>query len=284
MVVSPVESRMLEDRIRRPNHGVMITPSSPSKLCLADAVRYTSNKSTILQSAREAAALRVLTLNNGFDYSGEDQATRTAILYFKVGDKYFFAIDDEPDETNIVLSRTQEGFDFCDVKGVWFLPIGDGHVKKILKRAESRERLGEIRIPNIESNSLYITGFARTSLQPNYVDLSLKADNSGRCSFTMDSLIQSALGDYTEHYADLLRSTRHHVARLRVYPRSEYPGSKGLLMDGFEEAMARCVGNRIKDYVQVRAIFLSKGNGIYARANFCDSLGYARGLVNVEPN
>lgn len=273
----------LDERVRRASQGIMISKGSITKVYLPEAVKYARDHGAVLQSAREAAALRVITSGSGFDHSGEDQATRTAILYFIDKDRYCFAVDDEPDDSNIILSRAQDGYSSCYEKGVWILPKSDSDVAKILRRAERSGRIGEINIPNIETQSLYVTGFQKVSLQPNFVRLGLGVNNLGQCDFTSDGVVRATLGDYTTHYTDLLRGAKHKTAELRTYPRTEYPGSKGMLMDGFYEAMSRRICERVQDFVQVRAVFLSRANGIYARANF-DSLGFARGLVNAEPS
>ncbi|MCK4670297.1 MAG: hypothetical protein KAT43_03760 [Nanoarchaeota archaeon] len=124
--------------------GVEFTEHSDEYLVWPRAVEFAAAQGDgfILHSAREAAAF-------GIEADGEHdadlyQATRTTFLGFKVGDKFYGAIDDTVDpEKNIVLARAQEGFESHSNDGKYLLPVTDALVRGALQRAEQTGRIAE---------------------------------------------------------------------------------------------------------------------------------------------
>lgn len=124
--------------------GVEFTEHSKEWLDWPNAVRFAAEQGNgaILQSAREVAAFRI-------EAEGEHdadlyQATRNVALYFKVGDKFYCAIDDIADaEQNIVTARAQEGYKSHSNDGKYLLPFTDSLVKGSLLRAEKTGRIVE---------------------------------------------------------------------------------------------------------------------------------------------
>src|SRR5262249_47658828 len=70
------------------------TATAAEHLALPDAVAYAAAHGGVLQSAQEAVAFRLAA--KGADQADELQSTRTAAMYFKDGNTFFIAFDDDP--------------------------------------------------------------------------------------------------------------------------------------------------------------------------------------------
>ncbi|MBW2978729.1 hypothetical protein KY304_01300 [Candidatus Woesearchaeota archaeon] len=139
------KTRIIKYELENPHFkGVEFTEHSNEWLDWPKAVRFASEQGdgSILQSAREAAAFRIEAEG---DYDADlYQATRNVALYFKVGDKFYCAIDDIADpEQNIVIARAEESFKSHSNHGKYILPVNDSLVKGVLSRAEKTGRIVE---------------------------------------------------------------------------------------------------------------------------------------------
>jgi hypothetical protein len=124
--------------------GLTFTGSSKEYLEWPKAVKFCADKNSVLQSLREAVGFRAEA--NGADDADKYQVTRTVAVYFtdKSGKRYV-AFDDIADpKKNIILARVREGYDACEKKNVWHLPMNDKHVKQIMARAEKDGRVIEV--------------------------------------------------------------------------------------------------------------------------------------------
>ncbi|MCK4670267.1 MAG: hypothetical protein KAT43_03610 [Nanoarchaeota archaeon] len=106
----------------------------------------------ILQSAREHGAFEIEAQNSthsdwkNWTYGASLlQSTRTVVLYFKVGDKFYAAIDDtiNPDD-NIVMACSRLGLKMYEQDGKFLLYISHSVVKNALLRAEKSGRIVEV--------------------------------------------------------------------------------------------------------------------------------------------
>ncbi|MBW2986142.1 hypothetical protein KY333_02115 [Candidatus Woesearchaeota archaeon] len=140
------ETRIIKYELENPDFaGVEFTEHSDKWLTWPDAVRFAAEQGdgAILQSSREAAAFRIEA--KGKHDADKYQSTRNVALYFKVGDKFYCAIDDIADsEQNIVIARAQEGYNSHSNNDKYLLPVTDSLVKGALSRAEKTGRIVEV--------------------------------------------------------------------------------------------------------------------------------------------
>jgi hypothetical protein len=110
--------------------------SSQKLLRLPDAVDFCKKKGGVLQSAREAVAMRIAM--NGEDFANEYQMTRTAAIYFKQGNDFFVAFNDDPVE-NILLTQSAKE----DEIHLNFNPLVQkrGLLKAMIDRAEKNDHV-----------------------------------------------------------------------------------------------------------------------------------------------
>ncbi|MCK4670268.1 MAG: hypothetical protein KAT43_03615 [Nanoarchaeota archaeon] len=139
------ETRIIKYELKNPSFkGVEFTGHSNEWLNWPKTVRFATEQGdgAILQSAREAGAFRIEA--NGEHDADVYQATRNVALYFKMGGKFYCAIDDIADpEQNIVIARAQEGYKSHSNERKYLLPVNDSLVKPALSRAEKTGRIVE---------------------------------------------------------------------------------------------------------------------------------------------
>ena len=189
------ETRIIKYELENPSfRGVEFTEHSNEWLTWPKAVKFAAEQGdgAILQSAREAGAFRI-------EADGEHnidlyQTTRAIALYFKVGDKFYCAIDDVVDpEQNIVLARAQEGFESHSSEGKYLLPVTDSLVKGSLLRAEKTGRI------------------VRTTESP----LELKTKEVDKKSeFGQNDWNKAILLDVAESYAQMLNKRGYEIGRV----------------------------------------------------------------------
>lgn len=190
------ETRIVKYEIENPSlKGVEFTEPSREYLVWPKAVEFAAGqgKDSILASVFERGAFRVEA--EGKHDADLYQATRTVALYFKVGGKFYAAIDDTVDpEQNIVISRAQPGFKSHSQNGKYLLPISDALVKGALLRAEKSGRIVEA---NAESP---------LELKTKQVD--------GRSDFGQNDWNKAILLDVAEPYAQMLSQRGYDIGRV----------------------------------------------------------------------
>lgn len=164
------------------------TERSQDDLTLVEAVSFSMKQGAVLQSAREAALYRAAYGSEGHEL------TRTWALYFKHGGEFYVAIDDTSDTSNIMLTRSREGYEVCKAKKLrkerkkkgrdWILGRTDGHVEHAILRAENDGRIHPV-------------GFSQ---------LELATSNEGASEFGSHPIVKSLLGDAAESYAAFLHN------------------------------------------------------------------------------
>lgn len=128
---------------RKGFEDVEFTESSQVPLDLSAAVNFAAVHGAILQSAREAVAFYVEA--DGQEKANDSYATRTAVIFIKEGSRKYAVFDDIADKRkNIVLARSNEGYESYTTNYCWILPRTDKHVRAILKRANQSLRLVEV--------------------------------------------------------------------------------------------------------------------------------------------
>ena len=193
------ETRIIKYELDRPafleDHpdfvGVEFTEHSKEWLNWPDAVEFAfeQGNGAILQSAREAAAFRIEA--EGKHDADLYQATRNVALYFKVGDKFYCAIDDVIDpEQNIVIASAEEGFKSHLNEDKYLLPVTDSLVKGVLSRAEKTGRIVEATESPLE--------------------LKTKAVN-GKSEFGQNDWNKAILLDMAEPYAGMLNKRGYEI-------------------------------------------------------------------------
>jgi frataxin-like iron-binding protein CyaY len=159
----------------------VFTGTSAKYLALPDAVHFANARNTILQSAAEAVAFRIAA--NGHDFANDYHITRTAALYFRDGDRCSIAFDDSDDpEQNILLARSQEGYDAHRKNGKWLVSKSDPCITSALERAAR-------------------TGRIVAAPQKNLVQLLMRTDWSGTSEYGNSPSIRAMIGDLSEPYA-----------------------------------------------------------------------------------
>ncbi|MBS3125300.1 hypothetical protein J4211_03540 [Candidatus Woesearchaeota archaeon] len=224
--------------------NVTFTDSSPEFLTWNDAVKFADERNAILQSAREGLALRIEA--NGQDHASDYQLTRTAVAYVKVDGKWYAAFDDSTNkEQNIILARSQEGYNAHKSNNKWLLPKTDAHVAGILDRAEKAGRIVEVKESPLE----------------------LATKQTGEKSpFGQNEVMQAIAGDVAEPYAHFLNNKGYKNGF--VYTLT--PESLEQLGVTNDNAEMRAVGLGVSDYIY----------GLVAGNQF-DYNGRARGVVHV---
>jgi hypothetical protein len=174
-------------------NGVEFTEHSKEYLAWPKAVKFAAERGGILQSAREAGAFRVDA--NGEHNANDYQATRAVALGFKVGNKFYFAIDDTIDPAkNIVIARVQEGYDRHNAERKFLLPVTDALVKGALLRAEKTGRI-------VEANTA------------SPLELKTKAV-SGKSEFGQNDWNKAILLDVAEPYAQMLSQSGYDIGHV----------------------------------------------------------------------
>jgi hypothetical protein len=147
------------------------------------AVVFGSRNNGILQSCREAGAFRIEAEEK--DDANFYQATRTGVVYFKAGDRFYAAIDDTVDPAqNIVIARAEDGYKSHQKTKKFILPVSDALVRGVLSRAEKTGRIVEVG--------------AESALE-----LKTKAV-SGKSEFGQNDWNKAILADVSEPYAQML--------------------------------------------------------------------------------
>jgi hypothetical protein len=132
---------------------LIFTESSTEHLTLPPSVQFATDRDSVLQSAREAWAFRISA--NGTLESNLYQSTRTAAIGVKIDGDYYIAIDDNHDSTtNILLARTQEGYDSHRTIGKWLVPKSDCFIKAMLSRAEQEKRIVRAPLDRLELSTI----------------------------------------------------------------------------------------------------------------------------------
>jgi hypothetical protein len=167
--------------------GVEFTEYSKRGLDWPEAVKFAANQGdgAILQSVREAGAFRI-EADGAYD-AKVHPATRSAALYFKMGDKFYCAIDDIADsEQNIIIARAQKGFKSKSdsYNGTHLLPVNDSLVKGALSRAEKTGRIVE-------------------ATENNILELRTKTFD-GKSEFGQNDWNRAILLDFAEPYAEMI--------------------------------------------------------------------------------
>jgi len=163
--------------------GMTFSRRSDNYLGWPEAVVFGSKNNGILQSAREAGAFRIEA--EGKAAADFYQATRTGVVYFKAGDKFYAAIDDTVDPAqNIVIARAEDGYKSHRQTDKFILPVSNKLVKGVLSRAEKAGRIVEV-----------------ASESP----LELKTKSvRGKSEFGQNDWNKAILADVNEPYAQML--------------------------------------------------------------------------------
>jgi len=170
-----------EYRIDTPgSEDLVYTGSSLEYLALPDAVRYATDRNSILQSASEAIAFRLAA--QGAASANDFHVTRTAALYCKEQQQYFVAFDDDPAE-NILLARAQEGYDAHTSTRTWLVPRDDPHITAALARAHKSNRILPL---------------------PMEDHVCLNTARTGASAYGTNAFIRATIGDLAEPYARFL--------------------------------------------------------------------------------
>jgi len=167
------------------------TLSSEREVALPDAVHYACERNSILQSAREAAALRLEA--GDFDHATAPQVTRTLALYFTDANHAYVAIDDHPTE-NILLSRAQEGHESHHTKRNWLVPKNDPLITATLDRAAKDTRI----VP----------------LQPEECTVLATSEQNDTSPYAANPLVRAIFGDIAQPYAQFLAQNGHNPTRV----------------------------------------------------------------------
>ncbi|MBS3125379.1 hypothetical protein J4211_03970 [Candidatus Woesearchaeota archaeon] len=227
--------------------NVKFTESSPGYLTWQNAVKFAEERGAVLQSAREGLALRIEA--NGQDNANDYQATRTAVAYVKVDGKWYAAFDDVANpEQNIILARSQEGYNAHKSNNNWLLPKTDKHVAGILDRAEKAGRIVEVKESPLELST--------RPVHPN-----------GSSAFGQNKVVQAFTGDIAESYANFL----HRKGYKNSFVYTLTPKSLEQLGVTNDDAEVRAVGLG----GNVVIIYLNANN------RFSND-GRARGVVHVD--
>jgi hypothetical protein len=141
----------------------VFTDSSREDLTFPQAVAFAQIRSSVLQSARDAAALRIAA--QGANDNNLYQATRTMALYLKDDHGYRVAFDDSNNPAeNILLARAQEGYDAHKTTGKWLVSKQDPLIKGALHRAATAGRVipvpleHEVRLATVPRDSISAYG------------------------------------------------------------------------------------------------------------------------------
>lgn len=244
------EKRIIKYELENPCFkGVEFTEHSYKWCTWPEAVEFAAEQGdgAILQSAREAGAFRIEA--EGKHDADLYQATRNVALYFKVGDKFYCAIDDIADpEQNIVIARAQDGFKSHSNKGAYLLPVNDSLVKGVLSRAEKTGRIVEATESPLE--------------------LETKAVN-GKSEFGQNDWNRAIWLDVAELYAQMLNNRGYEIGRVwSLTPES----LEEIGVDG-NSVEVRPVGLGVYDYYNVC--------GVDAYCRFC-YVGRSRGVRHAK--
>jgi len=176
--------------------GVEFTESSKKDLFWPEAVKFAADQNAILQSVREAGAFRI-EAEGKYD-ADNTQATRTGVIYFKDGSKFYVAFDDIPDaRQNIILACVQEGYDASSKRRELLVSKKDKQIAQLLKRAEKNDRIGQIAKNPVE-NALDVMA----------LELATKA-SAGSSEFGSNKVVQALFGDVAELYAGMLHKRNY---------------------------------------------------------------------------
>lgn len=189
------ETSIIKYELENPSfEGVEFTEHSNEWLTWPKAVEFAAEQGdgAILQSAREAGAFRI-EAEGKYD-ADLYQATRNVALYFKMGDKFYCAIDDIADtEQNVVIARAQEGYKSHSNNDTYLLPVTDSLVKGVLSRAEKTGRIVEATESPLE-------------LKTQEVD--------GKSEFGQNDWNKAILLDVAEVYAKMLNKRGYGIGRV----------------------------------------------------------------------
>ena len=173
--------------------GVTFSRSSDGYLVWPKAVVFGGKNNGILQSMREAGAFRIEAERK--DDADLYQATRTGVVYFKAGDKFYAAIDDTVDPAqNIVVARAKDGYKSYSQNNKFVFPVSNKLVRGVLSRAEKAGRIVEV-----ETES----------------PLELKTKSvSGKSEFGQNDWNKAILVDVSEPYAQMLNKRGDNIGRV----------------------------------------------------------------------
>jgi len=229
---------------------LVFTESTSEYLSLPQSVMVAMERTSVLQSAREAWAFRISA--QGSLESNLYQSTRTAALGVKIDGDYYLAIDDNNDPAaNILLARAQEGYDSHRTTGKWLVPRSDPLIKAMLSRAEQGQRI--VTAPN------------------DTMELSTIPGRDGASAWGTHPLTQAILGkDLTERVATYL--SNKNFTNGYVWALSPAKLAK-LGVDDNRVDVRRVVvgGDDIFNY----------SGSLYAD-DLCDDGGLARGVRNIS--
>lgn len=171
---------------RKGFEDTIFTDSSNNDVFWKDAVAFSQEKGTVLQSLIEAIAFRLEAQGTEQEEvaNNNHQATRTGAFYFLDKGNLFVAIDDIADpRKNIVIARVKEGRE-ADGRYGGFLPP-KRKLKKVLSRAEKAGRIYEAPEQRLE--------------------LSLEEQN-GSSPYCNSKIVKILEGDLVEPYAEFLKN------------------------------------------------------------------------------
>jgi hypothetical protein len=161
---------------RKGFEDLIYTESSKEAFIWPKAVKFAADRNSVLQSLREAAALRIEA--NGQDDADRYQTTRTGAVYFVKNGTAYVAFDDAPDPAqNIVIAHVQEGYDANKAGKEFLVPFKDKQLKDLLIRAEQADRIQK--------------------LPKSHLELALS-------DYVTNGVVQSLFGDVAEPYAQFL--------------------------------------------------------------------------------
>jgi hypothetical protein len=173
--------------------GITFSGSSDDYLVWPKAVVFGGKNNGILQSTREAGAFSIEA--EGKDDAYLYQATRTGVVYFKAGDKFYAAIDDTVDPAqNIVVARAEDGYKARSKNNKFILPVSDTLVRGVLSRAEKAGRIVEV----VAESPL--------ELKTKSVD--------GKSEFGQNDWNKAILVDVSEPYAQMLNKRGYNIGRV----------------------------------------------------------------------
>lgn len=126
-------SKQSKEGFSVPNPGIeMYSVRSTETMFFPACVEFAQSAGGVLQSAREAVTYRMHAGKEDCKYT---YLTRTVCIYFKQGDSYAVAFDDDPFE-NILLTNTQEGY---KAGRLWYVPLNHPFVANAIKRHSTQD-------------------------------------------------------------------------------------------------------------------------------------------------
>jgi len=125
---------------------------SDETLELPEALSFALSQGSVLQSAREAVIYRMHAGKDDFKYG---YLTRTVAIYFRSGDDFFVAFDDDAFENILLLpSRAEEG---RRARDYWFVDVNDPLISRAIYRAKNNNRVIQVTDEDTRSDNIKVS-------------------------------------------------------------------------------------------------------------------------------